>query len=179
MMPWAERIQELLRERGLTQAQLAAACGIKPPSVSQWFSDGGKRTVMIGGENLVAASKFLNTTPEWVITGRGQRDSSQPMELDLEILKSAIVSVKESLRAFGLELDAFVTAPMVAFAYRERLRYPRYMDKQGYALFDSMIQDKLRGELGHVAEERPATGRSTGSTEKTSPPAAKARRRRA
>lgn len=167
-----------MRERGLTQAQLAHACGIKPPSVSQWFSDGVKRTTMISGDALVAASKALGASPEWIVTGRGQRDVSQPLELDLEILKSAIVSVKEALRALGLELDAFVSAPMVAFAYRERLRYPRYMDKQGYALFDAEIQSKLRGELGHEPQEGPATGRGAGSPQETPAAASKARGRK-
>lgn len=178
MSPWAERIQELMRERGLTQAQLAHACGIKPPSVSQWFSDGLKRTTMIAGDSLVAAAKALGASPEWIVTGRGQRDLSQPLELDLEILKSAIVSVKEALKALGLELDAFVAAPMVAFAYRERLRYPRHMDKQGYAIFDAEIQSKLRGELGHDQKEGPAAGGGAGRTEETPAPAAKARSRR-
>lgn len=176
MSPWAARIKELLGDR--PQSALAAACGIKPPSVSQWFSDGVKRTSMIGGDNLIAVAKFLNTTPEWIMTGRGQRDLSQPVELDLEILKSAIVSVKKSLRAAGLELDAFIAAPTIAFAYRERLRYPRYMDKREYGLFDAMIQDRLREELGHGEEEAgPAAGRGAGGDEKAQAAAKKARPR--
>lgn len=51
-----------------TQAALARACGIKPPSVNDWLSG---KTRKIEGENLLRAAAFLNVTPTWLATGKG------------------------------------------------------------------------------------------------------------
>lgn len=148
---WGDRIREQRKRLGISQTELAAACGIKQPSVSAWESGD---SLMIDGVNLVAVARKLRVTPEWVMTGRDPSPASHSLELDLDMLKSAIVAVKEALRAFGLELDAFVAAPMIAFAYRERQRLPRHMTKEGYRDFDAMVTDRLRGELGHGEEAR-------------------------
>lgn len=161
MLPaWSQRIAALLAEQGKTAAGLARACDIKPGSVSGWFG-GGKPTKMISGDNLVAAASYLGTTPEWIMTGRNPASGSesQPVSVDLEMLKSAIVSVKESLKTLGLELDAFLAAPLIAYAYEERVLLPRVMSKDEYEVFDAMVLSKLQGELGHVgAQEGNAEG---------------------
>lgn len=71
MEMWAVRIQELMRDRRLSAADLARACKIQPGSVSGWFG-GGKATKMISGDNLVAAAQALGTTAEYIMTGRGR-----------------------------------------------------------------------------------------------------------
>lgn len=55
------------------QVDLAKACGIKPPSVSDWLNG---RSVNIEGKNLLAAAKILNVRPEWLSTGRGPMRTS-------------------------------------------------------------------------------------------------------
>jgi transcriptional regulator with XRE-family HTH domain len=52
-----------------TQAELARACGIKPPSVSSWFSG---ETLSLEGENLVRAAGYLGVNPHWLAIGEGQ-----------------------------------------------------------------------------------------------------------
>ena len=47
----------------VSQAALARACKIKPPSVSEWLSGKTKR---LDGENLFRAANFLNVNPEWL-----------------------------------------------------------------------------------------------------------------
>ena len=58
----------------ITKAGLARACGIKQPSVSDWFSG---QTAALEGRNLIAAAAYLDVSPEWLATGRGRR---QPRE---------------------------------------------------------------------------------------------------
>ena len=71
METWAVRIQELMRDRDMSAADLARACKIQPGSISGWFG-GGKPTKMISGDNLVAAAQALGTTAEYIMTGRGK-----------------------------------------------------------------------------------------------------------
>lgn len=54
-----------------TQAALARACNVKPPSVNAWISG---ETQTIEGENLLNAARFFNVNPEWLATGRGRRE---------------------------------------------------------------------------------------------------------
>lgn len=52
----------------ISQAALARACGIKPPSVNDWISG---KTKTIEGQNLLLAAEFLGVAPKWLATGRG------------------------------------------------------------------------------------------------------------
>ncbi|OBR79088.1 MULTISPECIES: helix-turn-helix transcriptional regulator [Xanthomonas] len=87
MEEWARRIHEQMVAQGKIPADLARACKIKPGSVSGWFGQ-GKPTKMISGDNLVAAATFLNTSPEYIMTGRGPAEAaaSQPERLDDETI---------------------------------------------------------------------------------------------
>lgn len=87
MEEWAQRIHERMVAQGKIAAELARACKIKPGSVSGWFGQ-GKPTKMISGDNLVAVASFLNTSPEFIMTGRGAAEiaESQPERLDDETI---------------------------------------------------------------------------------------------
>lgn len=66
-------LQERLRQimagpPKISQAALARACGIKPPSVNDWISG---KTKTIEGQNLLLAAEFLGVVPKWLATGRG------------------------------------------------------------------------------------------------------------
>lgn len=66
-------LQERLRQimagpPRVSQAALARACGIKPPSVNDWISG---KTKTIEGRNLLLAAEFLGVSPKWLATGRG------------------------------------------------------------------------------------------------------------
>lgn len=52
----------------VSQAALARACKVSPPSVNDWLSGKTKR---MGGVNLLRVSQFLNVSPTWLATGRG------------------------------------------------------------------------------------------------------------
>jgi transcriptional regulator with XRE-family HTH domain len=95
MQEWASRLHELMTKAGRTQAELARACGLKPGSVSGWFGQ-GKPTKMISGDNLVAAAQFLNTTAEFIMTGRGSRETGVSM--------SHVARLDDATMAQGVEL---------------------------------------------------------------------------
>lgn len=79
MQTLAERIKIALKgPPKVTQKALADACGVQPPSVSEWLSG---RTKNMEGANLLAAAKFLRVNPDWLATGRGEMRPSDPAKL--------------------------------------------------------------------------------------------------
>ncbi len=64
----AVRLKAAMVKTGMTQAQLARACGVKPPSVSGWLNGKAK---YLKGQNLLAAAKALNVSQDWLATGEG------------------------------------------------------------------------------------------------------------
>ncbi|WP_255533361.1 S24 family peptidase [Polynucleobacter sp. AP-RePozz3-80-G7] len=57
---------QTIPKTGITE--LARACGVKPPSVSNWL-DG--KTKNLEGKNLLLASNFFKCNEEWLATGKG------------------------------------------------------------------------------------------------------------
>lgn len=74
MTTLAERLTEAMRASSISQAELARACGVKPPSVSGWLSGKSK---FLRGENLLAAAKALNVSESWLATGLGPMKVSE------------------------------------------------------------------------------------------------------
>lgn len=63
-----EQALEAMPEPRPTQADLARAAKIKPPSVSDWFTG---KTKTLKGETLLSVSALLRVNPTWLNTGRG------------------------------------------------------------------------------------------------------------
>ena len=57
-----------MERSGITQAELARACGVKPPSVNGWLSGKSK---FLRGENLLKAAAVLGVSQQWLATGEG------------------------------------------------------------------------------------------------------------
>lgn len=72
MSTLSERITYILKERRLSQTELANRIGIKQPSVNAWVSG---KTKNIEGDNLLRASAALNVNPKWLATGEGPMHS--------------------------------------------------------------------------------------------------------
>lgn len=82
----SKRLKIAMDEVGMSQAQLARACGVQPPSVNGWLSGKSK---FLRGENLLKAAKALNVSEDWLATGKG------PMKIDpkqMQNLRSMILS---------------------------------------------------------------------------------------
>lgn len=93
MQTLSERLKIALKGPPVvTQKALADACGIQPPSVSEWLSG---RTKNMEGANLLAAAKFLRVSPDWLATGKGEMRPSDPTKLvtqdDLDLAEIAVI----------------------------------------------------------------------------------------
>lgn len=64
-----------MKAMGLNNAQLAAACNVRPPTSFNWASG---KTKNIKGEPLLRAAKALGVNPEWLATGIGTMSISGP-----------------------------------------------------------------------------------------------------
>lgn len=176
MEKWAERIAERMAERGVSDSELSAAIKVKQPSLLQWFKgySGKPHTKMITAANLLAVSRYLELSPEWILTGRGSKELSQYMGLDTHKLAVAIVSAREAAKGLGLKMDEVQAAPVIAYAYRElALHYPPVLDKAQMQEFDGAIRSKLRGEMHEEVQAAEAAQRSASGAgpRRTSEPA--------
>jgi len=70
MSTLAERLQESIGDAKVTQADIARACHIKPPSVADWFSG---KTKNLKGKNLVIVAQLLNVSESWLADGVGPK----------------------------------------------------------------------------------------------------------
>ena len=79
----SDRLKRAMEEAGVSQAELARACGVSPPSVHGWLSGKSK---YLRGENLLAAAKSLGVAQQWLANGVGpmKRSSGAGEEIDLE-----------------------------------------------------------------------------------------------
>lgn len=68
-----DRIRQARKRQGLTQDQLAKACGVTRSAVSQWESGGIQG---IEAANLHAAARYLGVTVDWLLSG------SEPATVD-------------------------------------------------------------------------------------------------
>lgn len=99
MQDWAKRIKFKLdagRPSGLSQLGLAKACKKSQPSINQWFNDADSKpaTVMIMADNLMAAAKYLGTSPTWIMTGK--EDLSHLQRLNSTIIAATIRRMRET-----------------------------------------------------------------------------------
>ena len=67
-MELKERMRAALNQEGkkLTQAGMARACKLSPPSVNDWFSGKSKT---LEGENLINAANYLGVNAAWLASG--------------------------------------------------------------------------------------------------------------
>jgi transcriptional regulator with XRE-family HTH domain len=80
----------------VSQAALARACSVKPPSVNDWLSG---KTKTIEGANLLAAAAHLNVNALWLATGKGAREGGvkngvqeMPTASHIQAMEAAILS---------------------------------------------------------------------------------------
>lgn len=68
MSTLADRLTMAMNAAGVSQAELARACSVKPPSVNGWLSGKSK---FLRGENLLKAAAALGVSQKWLATGEG------------------------------------------------------------------------------------------------------------
>ncbi|MBL8511886.1 MAG: helix-turn-helix domain-containing protein, partial [Betaproteobacteria bacterium] len=70
----ADRLKKAMEAANVSQAELARACGVKPPSVHAWMSGEAKS---LRGQNLLIAAERLGVSEAWLSSGRGQMKTQQ------------------------------------------------------------------------------------------------------
>lgn len=125
----------------VSQAALARACGIKPPSVNDWLSG---KTKSIEGENLLNAAAFLKVLPLWLATGKGpMRDGSYEKQFDLQMATGA-----------GKTRIALLSDPRQEKAARERDELLKSLNEiQAVALSGKVIDGQHRISLNSIRNE--------------------------
>ena len=89
----AERLKKALQQTtGKTQAGLARACGIKPPSVSDWMNG---NTKSVEGSNLIKASEYLGVRSKWLATGLGPMNDQESLSIFLAQEEGATYEIKK------------------------------------------------------------------------------------
>ncbi len=120
-MSLSERLSLALKRSGITQADLARACGVKPPSVHGWLSGKAK---FLRGENLLRAAAALGVNQEWLATGDGQMfitespDSYATLIRNLQLMGLHIYSNSEITAEVAAKLpDWLQRANVGGFSY--------------------------------------------------------------
>ena len=80
MSSLGERVKQLRKAAGLSQPKLAMLVGIKQPSLSYIENNPSNE---IKQETLLALAMHLNTTPQWLSKGEGEKDIQAPHPLDI------------------------------------------------------------------------------------------------
>lgn len=85
----AERLVEVMNgPPKISTKALAAACNVKPPSVSGWRKG---RSKTIEGGNLLAAAKFLKVRAEWLAHGVGPKyPTSNDMSPETQVNQNVV-----------------------------------------------------------------------------------------
>lgn len=77
----ADRVASAMAEKGCTSTELATACGIKLPSVSDWLNG---KTKTLKARTAHRAAEFLNVNILWLTEGRGPRRAKTGGSADSE-----------------------------------------------------------------------------------------------
>jgi phage repressor protein C with HTH and peptisase S24 domain len=73
-MNLADRIKLAIRQSDKTKKALASAVGVSPSAVTQWTNGSTKS---FEGENLVKVARFLEVSPDWLATGKGEMKATK------------------------------------------------------------------------------------------------------
>ncbi|WP_313632522.1 LexA family transcriptional regulator [Massilia timonae] len=150
----SERIKLAMEQAGVSQVELARACGVKPPSVHGWLSGKSK---FLRGENLLQAARALKVNQDWLATGTGPMNASDDASASTATIPPGFMRVE----AVGSDDPRLVHIPKVKLRLSagisgfevEPERFdgstttvPRdWMDRQGLNR-DSLIAIRVRGE---------------------------------
>lgn len=72
-----DRIDSLLKERGLNRVFLADAIGIKPQNISAWSTRG----TIPAGDICLKIADYLGVSVEWLISGREGKLSAEQIKM--------------------------------------------------------------------------------------------------
>lgn len=128
----AERLKFASKKADLTQAKLARLCGVKPPSVSDWFSGKTKR---LEGMNLFNAAKALSVRPEWLADGKGHPYEKAEQETRTVMEESPMASCyfRVGGRLRDRKVECFYASPNATASINSHHQYILAVEDNSYA----------------------------------------------
>lgn len=102
MSTLSDRLREALNDTGITQAELARACGVTPSAVSQWL-DGQTKNMKMA--YIFKAADFLGVQDRWLAIGAPPKERKwTPVAVEIaDYISSLPHDRQHGLRAgFGL-----------------------------------------------------------------------------
>ena len=129
-----QRIQELIKERKITQAELAAEIGMAESSLSRFLSE---KTDKIGDEYIIKIADFLGVSTDFIL---GQTDFPERRNYDIEELG---LSYKAAMALYTREVDTDVVNrilenPQFPEITRMISRYFKDTIAEGFAVQNAM-----------------------------------------
>ena len=140
-----QRIQELIKERKITQAELAVEIGMAESSLSRFLSE---KTDKIGDEYIIKIADFLEVSTDFIL---GQTDFPERRNYDIGELG---LSYKAAMALYTREVDTDVVnrileSPQFPEITRMISRYFKDTIAEGFAVQNAMW-DSLRQLTGTV-----------------------------
>lgn len=118
---FAARLAELLRDKGWTQAEAGKRFGVTQGTVSDYL-----KGALPNGDILIIMSRELNTTIDWLLTGRGNRRGGvAPAGQHYQDGQLGMIA---RVRLFADELEAEVKGEARAEVGRELLQHERDLE---------------------------------------------------
>ena len=151
------RIQELIKERKITQAELAAEIGMAESTLSRFLSE---KTDKIGDEYIIKIADFLGVSTDFIL---GQTDFPERRNYDIEELG---LSYKAAIVLYTREVDTDVVNrilenPQFPEITRMIARYFRDSNAEGpaglNAMWDTMQQMIGTLDTSHLANPQEGT----------------------
>ncbi len=138
-----QRIQELIKERKITQAELAAEIGMAESSLSRFLSE---KTDKIGDEYIIKIADFLGVSTDFIL---GQTAFPERRNYDIEELG---LSYKAAMALYTREVDTDVVnrileSPQFPEITRMIARYFKDSNAEGPAGLNAMW-DTMRQMIG-------------------------------
>ena len=88
----ADRLNQIMRERGYKASEVADGAGITRPVMSRYLANRSG----ISAENLIKLSQYLNVSPDWLLNGSDAPESVK-VSKSVSVDKNIIIEVQREL----------------------------------------------------------------------------------
>ena len=88
----ADRLNQIMAQRGLKASEIADATGITRPVMSRYLANRSG----ISAENIIKLSQYLNVSPDWLLNGSDAPESIK-MSKSVSVDKNTIIEVQREL----------------------------------------------------------------------------------
>ena len=86
----ADRLSQIMAQRGLKASEVADGAGITRPVMSRYLANRSG----ISAKNLIKLSQYLNVSPDWLLNGSDAPESIK-MSRDVSIDKNKIIALQD------------------------------------------------------------------------------------